>query len=111
MAIDLGISGVNSVMSAAHFTTSSFIFSEIQQNENSNDSISFSISISFNRETFSFVLSSSEFQKKDNSDMVFVRGDTGDSTSFMEGVICSDTTCCTGTVGIGISSTLCTGAT
>ncbi len=96
--IEFDFSEVNFMMSDAHSTMSSFVFSETQKNENS-DLVSFSISISFsfNNEVFSFIfsfeISISEFQKKDNSETVFVRGDTGDSMSFLGGVIRRDTTC------------------
>ncbi len=94
VTIGFGISKVNLVMSIAHCVTSSFTFSGVQRKENSDlDSFSISISFLFNDETVSFVFSISEFQKKDSSETDFVRGDTGESMSFMEGVICSDTTC------------------
>ncbi len=116
MMMGFGMSEVNSAMSDAHSMTSSFISSEVQKKESLDSdlfsiSISFSFLISFDDETFSFVFSISEFQKKDSSKTDFVRGDTGEETSFVGGgVSCRVTICCMGAVGIGVSTILCTGA-
>ncbi len=102
--IGFEISVVNSTTLHAHSVTSSFVSLGIQKNESSDSDsfltstsfsflISFSFFISFNDETFSSVLSSSEFQRKDKSEMIFVHGDTGDETSFLGEVIRRDTTC------------------
>ncbi len=91
MAIGFGISEVNSAMADAHSMMSLFASSRVQKKENL-DSFSFLVSFSFSisfvfslrhSEAFSFVFSSSGFQKKDNSEMDFVHGVTGDEMSFM----------------------------
>ncbi len=57
------------------------------------------------------MISISRFQKKDSSETNIVCGDTGDEMSFVGGVICRGMICCMGAVGIGVSTTLCTGVT
>ncbi len=49
----------------------------------------------FDGEAFSFESSASGFQKKESSEMGFVRGVTGEETTFLGGAIQSFTTCCT----------------
>ncbi len=115
--IGFGISVVNSAISYVLFDSIAFVFLDSQKKDNSGNWFSNDGNdgndgneVTFDDEVFSFVSLISGSQKNESSVTDFTCGNTGDEMNFVGGTIRRDTTCCMGTVGTRVSTTLCTGA-
>ncbi len=95
MMIGFGTSEVNFVTEGSFFVVSSLASSDSQKKVNSDFSFGCDADEveTFDGEAFSFESSASGFQKKERSETSFVRGDTGDETTFLGGAIQRVTTC------------------
>ncbi len=106
VTIEFDFSVVNFVIRGTFFVAILSASSDSQKKESSEGDF-----VGRDVEAISFVYSASGIQKNDSSEMGSMQGITGNETSFLEGAICRDTTCCMGAVGIGVLTTFCTGAT
>ncbi len=81
---------VNFAISGAFFVVTSLVSLNSQKKDNSESEFRCRDAdevVTFDGEAFSFVFSISEFQKNESSETDFVRGDTGEETSFLGGSI------------------------
>ncbi len=91
--IGIGTGAESFAILGAFFVVTSSVSLDSQKKENSEDDVVCGGVETFEGEATLFMSLTSGFQKKDSSEMSFVRGDTGEETTFLGGAIQRVWTC------------------